>query len=199
MTDSYEPGHATAGAEAPGAPRRRGWPLVLVACGSLIPFLGILFAATALSWALLTDRPRRKLAIGLVVAGSVLNVGGVALIGVLTEGNDTAAGERAAAARRDLAALVGLIEQYRADHGRYPSDLLTLTTAYFPRPVHVYDMVPAGFRVPRTYQYRLAADGASYDLFSVGKDGIPYTPDDVRPVLPDSILARSGYRPAPGP
>ncbi len=50
------------------------------------------------------------------------------------------------------------------------------------------------FHPTALYDYRRSADGGSYDLFSVGADGIPGTADDLRPALPDSVLAHSGYR-----
>jgi len=190
----------TAGSQAPGASKRWAWPLVLVACGSLIPFLGLVFAAVALSWALLTDRPRRKVAIGLAAAGGVLNIGGPVALTLWSRTSGRMVAVRAAAAHRDLALIVNALEQYRTKRGRYPRDLAGLVAEEFPIVrLNVYDLVPSGLRVPRRYEYRLAPDGGSYDLFSVGRDGVPYTADDIRPVLPDSILARSGYRPAPPP
>ena len=199
MTESYGRGLA-AGAQAPGAQKRRAWPLVLVACGSLIPLLGLVIAAVALSWALLTDRPRRKLAIGLAAAGGVLNIGGPVAFTLWSKTSGRMDAANAASARRDLALVVNALERYRTKYGRYPPDLAALVRENFPAVrLNVYDLVPSGLRMPRWYEYRLSPDGGSYDLFSVGRDGVPYTADDIRPVLPDSVLARSGYRPATAP
>jgi hypothetical protein len=62
-------------------------------------------------------------------------------------------------------------------------------------PLNILDQ-GASFFAFRPYHYSLAGDGLSYDLFSVGRDGKPGTADDLRPELPDSLKARSGYRPA---
>lgn len=199
MTEPYGQS-PTAETSAPSARRRWGWPLVLVACGSLIPFLGFLIAPVALSWALLTDRPRRKVAIGLAAAGGALNFGGTAVLTLLGRSSGVMVAARAAGARSDLALIVDALERYHGRHGRYPRDLAALVTENFPAfHLNVYDLVPSGLRVPRLYTYRLAPDGRSYDLFSAGMDGVPYTADDIRPALPDSALAGTGYWPAPPP
>jgi hypothetical protein len=60
--------------------------------------------------------------------------------------------------------------------------------------VNIQDNSAGVFRMPQSYQYRLAPGGRTYVLFAVGSDGRPGTPDDVFPVLPDSVARRSGYR-----
>lgn len=45
------------------------------------------------------------------------------------------------------------------------------------------------------FRYVLAPDGESYDVFGAGVDKKPGTDDDVRPVIPDSMTAHTGYRP----
>jgi hypothetical protein len=63
------------------------------------------------------------------------------------------------------------------------------------RLLNIYDQTAGIFVFPRVYEYHLAADGSSYDLFALGPDGKPGTADDVRPALPDSLLRGTGYGP----
>jgi hypothetical protein len=87
------------------------------------------------------------------------------------------------------------LDTYRAKNGRYPATLLDLVPRPIPvRIVPIYDQLAGPFS-QRLYQYRPAADGRSFDLFSSGADGKPGTADDVRPDLPDSVLSATGYRP----
>src|SRR5439155_1397684 len=98
-------------------------------------------------------------------------------------------------AREDLAILVSAIGEYHASHGSFPADLRELQRAALPfRIINIRDQSRGMFHPMAVYDYVRAADGGSFDLFSAGADGIPGTADDLRPVLPDSVLARSGYR-----
>ncbi len=99
-------------------------------------------------------------------------------------------------ARRDLGAMVWELERYRDRTGKYPATLQQLVGQPIPlRLLNIYDQTAGVFVFPRVYEYHLAADGSSYDLFAVGPDGKPGTADDVRPALPDSVLRGTGYRP----
>ena len=51
---------------------KRSWPLVLLAGCSFIPGCGLLFGAAGVSWGLVSDRPRARLAVVLGAAGALL-------------------------------------------------------------------------------------------------------------------------------
>ena len=179
----------------PPAPARRAWPLLLVAAGSFIPGLGFVFAAAAVSWGLVAERPRTRLAIGIAATGAFLNLVGCGLVLVTTQHEAAFARLEAAQTRHDLDRLVVAIERYHDRTSRYPDNLHVLVGMPIPtQMVNIYDHSQGLFRLPRAYEYHLAADGRSYDVFSVGPDGKPRTADDIRPSLPDT-LSHSGYLP----
>lgn len=128
----------------------------------------------------LTRRPRRGftlievllvLVILTVIAGLVIvNVGGT---------QDAAFGRLA---RTQLRAIGQQLEQYRLEVGSYPSSL----DALFQQPSDIAD--PSLWRqisqkpIPpdpwgRPYQYKLLGD--TYEIRSLGKDGIPNTENDI--------------------
>lgn len=99
--------------------------------------------------------------------------------------------------QQDLVNVVQALEDYRAQWQEYPRELSTLTQgALALKAVNLTDRSPGFLALPRRYQYVRSADGRTYDLFGVGRDRRAGTPDDVRPVLPDSLASRSGYRPS---
>jgi hypothetical protein len=175
---------------------KRSWPLVVLAAGAFIPVLGFFLAAAAVTWGLVSSRPRALLAAAIGGAGGLLNlVGGVLYIWQV-QGDPVYTATTAAISGRDLVRLVGAIEEYRVANGRYPGELAVFTR--FPlslKLVNIQDNSVGAFRMPRSYQYQPASDGRSYTLFAVGPDGKPGTGDDVFPLLPDSVARRSGYRP----
>ena len=82
--------------------------------------------------------------------------------------------------RQELADVALALEAYRKQEGRYPPSLIVLSQRLgLRRPVNIFDP-SAGFLTMRPFQYKLAPDGTSYDLFSVGPDGKPGTEDDIR-------------------
>jgi hypothetical protein len=182
------------------ARRKRSWPLLLIAAGAFLPGFGLFFAAAAASWGLVSDRPRARLAVILGGTGGLLNLVGGVLLAWSMRNSPIVASASAANAQRDLAKLVGSLEEYRTASGSYPPEL-----AVFTRPplslkfVNVQDFSGGVFVRPRLYQYQRSADGQTYDLYGVGMDGEAGTADDVRPELPDSVARRSGYRPSREP
>lgn len=179
---------------APRSPKR-SWPLFTLAASGFIPAAGLFLGAAALTWGLVSSRPRAMLAATIGGAGALLNLaGGVAMVWRM-ERTPRFAEARAFTTGRDLSRLVGALENYRSANGRYPRRLevfgeLPLSLKL----VNIHDNSSSVFGVPHTYQYRVAPDGRTYALFGVGTDGKPGTADDVFPSLPDSIARRSGYR-----
>jgi general secretion pathway protein G len=160
-----------------------------------VPGFGFILGAAAVTWGLLSDRPRSGLAIGLGASGAFLNLVGVVAFTVILRDNPMMVEARQAAARQDLVTVVLALERFRGTRGRYPRRLEELTTPVPVALVNVYDNTAGGL-VPRPYQYERSADSGSYDLFAVGSDGKPGTSDDIRPQIPDSLLSQVGYRPA---
>jgi hypothetical protein len=181
---------------APAPKPKRAWPLLLLAGLGFVPLFGVFFGAGALTWGLLSDRPRAKLGAILGGSGALLNIVGAMLVGVLVQRSPDMDRARAMLARRELGQLVVELEHYRAQHGHYPATLQILVGTPIPHLfINTLDHTDGVFRM-QLYQYRLAPDGDSYDLFAVGPDGVPGTADDVRPELPDSVRGHTGYRPA---
>lgn len=183
-----------------GEPPRQpsGWPLLMVAALSFVPGFGLMFAAGAVTWGLVSRRRHARLAIGVAAAGTLLNVAAALVLMRYAEQQETFKRVEVAETRTDLNRLVLELEHYRARAGRYPPNLQLLIG--IPIPTHlinIYDHSQGMLRLPRLYEYHVSSDGSTYDLFAVGPDGVPHTADDVRPDFPDSASRHSGYRPAP--
>jgi hypothetical protein len=174
---------------------KRSWPLLLLAACAFIPGFGVFFGAAAVTWGLVSDRPRAMRAVAIAAAGALLNlIGGAVLVWRLEQGQTYAAASTASS-RADLRKLVAAIEGYRTDTGHYPARLAVFTQLpYSLKLINTTDFSAGVFSRPREYQYELASDRRTYALFGVGPDGEPNTADDVYPNLPDSVARRSGYR-----
>jgi hypothetical protein len=174
---------------------KRSWPLVLLGVGAFIPGFGFMLGAVAVTWGLLSDRPRARLAVALGAAGAGFQV----LIGlgfVLWLRNSPLMREaQATKAATDLAQLVAELDAYKAQTGKFPSSLYALSGSSIPTRLNIHDPT-AGFFRQQPYTYRPSESGTTFDLFAIGPDGQPDTSDDIRPVLPDSLQGRTGYQPA---
>lgn len=175
---------------------KASWPLLALAALAFVPGLGFILGAAAVTWGLVTDRPKATLAVGIGAVGAFLNLLGAVVFTFALKDDPIMRQARDAATQQDLVKVLFALERYRGSRGRYPSDLQELVG----RPIqttflNIYDQ-SAGLGVPRLYQYRRSADSTSYDLFAVGTDGQPGTADDVRPAIPDSLLSQTGYDPA---
>jgi hypothetical protein len=196
--------HSPAAARSPG---KRAWPLLVFACFSFVPLLGVFLGVAAITWGLVSDRPRAFWAVAIGAAGLLLHVGGGAAFyqytrrhfpAAMARADSATSQEKLATTQRDLASLVERIEAYHDRYGAYPPSLPVLqqTAMLSLHLVNIVDQSGSSV-IPRFYQYRVAPDGRTYDLFAVGPDGKPGTADDIRPRLADSLRARSGYRPSP--
>ena len=169
--------------------------MLTLAALSFIPGFGLFFAAAALSWALVSNRPRAKLAGILAVTGAGLQLGLGAFTLIRTKDNPEMVQAQRLVISQDLAKVVGALEDYHAENNAYPATLKQLLGYPIPtRFVNIMDQ-SAGF-FGGEYSYARATDGASYDLYAKGPDGKAGTDDDIRPRLSDSLAAHSGYRPA---
>ncbi len=174
---------------------KRAWPLFLLAWLSLIPIVGFFFGSLAAGWGLVSSRPRALVAAAIGAGGAVLNLVAMVALALFSLGDRAEFAEaKRAATRQGLLEVVQALEAYRQREGSYPNTLTVFTQqANFRRPVNPLDP-SAGFFPPRLFEYRLAPDGQSYELFSVGPDKEPGTEDDILPELPDSLRGRSGLR-----
>jgi hypothetical protein len=175
----------------------RSWPLLLLGVAAFIPGVGFVCGAAAVTWGLLSDRPRARLGVALGATGAGLQL----LMGlgfVLWLQNSSRMREaQAAKAATDLVHLVAELDAYKAQTGAFPSSLYALGGYPVPdRLISIHDPTAGLFR-PQPYIYRLSQSGMTFDILAVGPDGLPDTPDDIRPVLPDSLRTASGYRPSP--
>jgi heme A synthase len=89
---------------------KRAWPLFLLAGASFLPGFGVFFGAAAVTWGLISDRPRAMVAAGLGAAGAVLNLIGGALLVWQVQKTPAYASVGATSARRDLRKLAEALE-----------------------------------------------------------------------------------------
>jgi hypothetical protein len=161
---------------------KRSWPLLLLASCSLTPGFGLLFGAAGVSWGLVSDRPRARLAVVLGATGALLNLIGGGLLLWHLQGQPAYTSVNAASSRADLNKLVAAIEGFHKETGVYPVRLAVFVQLpYSLKLVNIHDFSAGVFRRPREYQYELSPDGRGYTLYGVGADGRPGTADDVYP------------------
>ena len=88
-------------------------------------------------------------------------------------------------AKKNLNTTTQLIEQYKIQHGHYPSSLLDLEKENIDS--HVIMDIFITLRHDKKYEpfyYSVENDGNNYYLLSVGLDLIPFTQDDIVPTEP---------------
>jgi hypothetical protein len=158
---------------------KHSWPLLLLAGLSFIPFLGIFFAAGAVSWGLVSNRRRARLAIILGAIGGLLTVGeGVAVAMWASRSSEWGKAQQQLI-QDDLRRVAAAIDAYRNRTGRLPPDLATLARPGSGDPfLNIIDRSASLFSMSPFKYTRL--EGGAYDLYAVGKDGLPNTTDDIR-------------------
>jgi hypothetical protein len=182
---------------SPEASRAKpSWPLLLLAMLSFIPGFGFFIGSVAVTWGLLSERPRARLAIGIAATGALLQILVLSFFFLSAkQGSPLFAGVLSEVARQDLVTVVQALEAYHQRKSVYPASLLDLQREFgLSRPVNIYDQSGGVSLRPAPYHYRLAPDGKSYELFGVGPDRLPDTPDDITPLLSDSLRRHSGLR-----
>jgi hypothetical protein len=181
------------------ANRKHAWPLLLVAGLAFVPVLGFLFGSAAVTWALVSDRPRRTLSLILGGTGAALNLAvPILMVVVSPQGRLLVQRAEIDQTRQDLTTVVTELERYHTRTGQYPPTLRVLVGYPIPsRLINIHDHSQSILRWNRTYAYLVSDDGTTYDVFAVGPDGIPYTADDIRPEIPDSLRQTVGYRAGP--
>ena len=179
------------------SPHKPAFPLFFLAALSFVPGAGILAGSMAATWGLLSSRPKAMRAAVIGATGALLQIIGV-VIWMLFSAPSSPATQQVSleVTRQDLLKLVRALDAYHTSHGVYPATLVELQRGSLVAPfVNIYDPAAGVLHLPYPYQYHVAPDGKSYDLYSSGPDRIPDTEDDIRPRLPDAMRAQSGYSP----
>src|SRR2546430_11758183 len=98
----------------PAPSAKRSWPLLVLGACAFVPGFGIFFGAAAVTWGLVSDRPRAKWGVLLGGAGALLNlVGGAVLVGRF-EHTSVVERSRIEMTRRDLGAVVLELEDRKS-------------------------------------------------------------------------------------
>ncbi len=184
-------------ASAPARRPKPSWPLYLAAALSFVPVLGFFLGSIAVTWGLVSSRPGARRAVVIAGAGALLNIVGIFVIGALANRRPEVREAGILRIRENLGAIVVALEEQHALTHHYPRSLAAMNQAR--GVLHLLPIMETGpglfqLRFTRNFQYILAADGLSYDLFSVGPDDKPGTNDDIRPLMPDSLVGKSGLR-----
>jgi len=175
-------------------------PIFILAGLAFLPGLGVVFGLAACIWGLIADRPRALVAAAIGAAGTLLNFAGCAAVGYWAMERQGPGGFVGMLTSTELVLLVEKIEDHRERHQGYPATLRELGGSSLSGPtVNIFDRALGLGNLTVPYRYELSDDRRHYTLFSVGPDQLPATPDDIHPVLPDSLAARSGLLPPPEP
>lgn len=171
-------------------PAKSSWPLLTLAVTSFIPGFGFFLAAAAVTWGLMSDRPRARLAIAIGVGGALFQIIGLGLMYWKIQDDPAVQSVRAASTTGDLTRIVAELERYRHNTGHYPGSLKQLVGDPIPTVlININDHSASIFGL-KPYQYHLAGTGRSYQLFAVGPDGTPGTSDDIQaPPAADTTAA----------
>jgi hypothetical protein len=178
----------------PRLPDRLGAAPYVVAGLSFIPLVGVIFGLAAIVWSLVT-RKAGRLKLGLIGGGGILFTialyGGLFFFGFVERGGiyDHL---RARLAQGQLYSVVQAVEFYKLQYGQYP-DTLRQLQATIPQGsfVFIYDPSYFSFSGSRLFYYR-RIDEDHYVLRGVGPDGVPFTDDDIVPMIPTVPNSRIG-------
>jgi len=159
----------------------------LLAALSFLPGLGPLFAFLAIRRSASAKR-RTGLLVATTLGSSITLIPALSFCVVRLTGLDRSIDSRKS--REALVELGQVIEEYNDRHGRYP-ETLDHVLGVASRSVLALDPVrPSSGPALQYFFYRTEKDGG-YHLFSKGRDGTPYTPDDLHPITTTKL---PGYR-----
>lgn len=86
------------------------------------------------------------------------------------------------------------IEFYKLQHGHYPARLSELDPKDKMQFAKCFDptIIDLNPKRDRHFFYQLDPSGSFYFLRSVGRDGVPFTADDIVPTIPEDERAKTG-------
>jgi hypothetical protein len=163
---------------------------------SFIPLVGVAFGLIAIIWGI-ARRAWQLIVLGacgilftVVIYGALFYFGFFHRGGIFDE-------LRSQLAVNMLNDCVKEIEFYKIQHDHYPASLGDVdpkdTKAQFPKCIDptIMDLNP---KRDRHFFYQLDPSGSFYYLRSVGPDGVPFTPDDIVPTIPEDERSNAGLR-----
>ena len=163
---------------------------------SFIPLLGVLAGILSILWGFQNRRAGGLRILSLGIAGicsTILLYGGI----FYHSNNMRESGQLdkwyTEIALKNLNTTTKLIEQYKIQHGHYPSSLLDLEKENIDS--HVIMDIFVTLRHEKSlepFYYSLVNNGNNYYLLSVGTDMIPFTKDDIVPTESNQDNVRSG-------
>ena len=187
-------------------PRKKISRLVYIpAIISLLPIIGIPFGVSAILWGLSDWKIGGKKVVSLTGIGLffslLLVIVSYSFYNQLLK-SPAVVDVKVSYSQAGLVYLVRYLEFYKQGHGHYPSSLIdlregdntSLTSRTLTDPFSYAGALSTGAPEEQPYYYLVSEDGNSYDLFSVGPDGIPYTQDDVYPIILDWYKSVVGLR-----
>ncbi len=168
---------------------------------SFIPLLGVLFGLIVIVWGIIKRKVGgwKLVIIGtlgilltVVLYGTLFYKGFIERDGVF----DELSGQLA---QTQLTDLVKHIEYYKIQNGYYPVKLEELQPEDSEKInsfVFIHDAANKKLKITEQvlYFYKPINDGQNYHLFSSGIDGVPYTADDIHPVVATTEMNKIGYR-----
>lgn len=179
----------------PASRPKSSWPLLLLAVTGFIPVLGFLTGSVAVTWGLMSSRPRARLA---TILGGIGAVGQLVLLVAIwvPYRNDPAFVEvRRRMALHDLYQIEQALGAYRQEHGSYPPSLGVLVGYPIRHTLMNLKDQGMGPLSLEEYVYHRSPDGQSFELLSRGADGVAGTPDDLYPPPTDPLNRGTTSRP----
>jgi hypothetical protein len=170
--------------------KQLNWVPYTIGAASFIPAIGVLFGLAAI---ILGIAQRARMIIVLGASGIFFSV---FLYAALFSSGGVYATLRSGGAVYVLHDAVKEIEAYKLQHGRYPASLSEIEPKGKKRINNFIDPMAThgGGTLNGRFYYQLDPSGEFYYLRSVGRDGIPFTGDDILPSLSEDERKKTGLR-----
>ena len=172
------------------------WFHYIMGAASFIPLLGVLAGILSILWGFQNRRAGGLRILSLGVAGICLTIflyGGIYFLDKNMRESGQLDKSFTEITLKNLNTTTKLIEQYKIQHGHYPSSLLDLEKENIDSSVTMDTFV--WLRHQKRYEpfyYSLMNNGDNYYLLSVGTDLMPFTEDDIVPTESNQANVKSG-------
>jgi len=167
---------------------------------SFIPLIGIFFGIIVILWGLIKIRQGgwKLILIGILGISLTVIIYGTLFYKGFVERGGIFDKLRSQMAQPMLTDLIKNIEYYKLQKGTYPERLEELIPESKQRSqgfIMIYDptCVDLKMKEPRLFYYELINEGRNYRLFSSGLDGLPFTEDDIHPIVTEEEMQNIGY------